>query len=244
MAKHFYEDVAGGEDLKLIADPITYNEALDNSELDVITQFQGLDDDARSVSAGCRGISLEQYDDALREEKDIILDRLDYYSLYSNRTQQLTVRDGAWFTPDSVEDFGSEDLGFPAINTIDDVNNTFWKHDTLNHKHFITWKLRDYPKKASKIRLRYGASENAQERLTNITIKAAKAVANIDEPGNELLIDFVPTWPTGAGATWFEIEFTSKINRGRFFKMEFDTEQVDNKARVREIDIWVETRDP
>lgn len=244
MAKHFYENIAGGEDLKLIADPAAFNVNLDTTRLDVISQFQALDAEAREVAASCKTMTLVEYDDALEQEEWTIRDRLDYYTLYVNRTQELTVRDGAWFSPVTVDSFCGEEVGQEASKSVDGNNATFWRHSS-NEQHIIIFQLRNYPKKISKIRFRYGAGESARERLNNMDVHAAKATNNLDNPENILETGINISWPVAAGEVWVEHTLASKKNKARYVKLVIDdTDNAGNQIQIREFEVWVETVDP
>lgn len=243
MAKLRYTKTVGTTEMGLFNDPTAFTSAGDTAELADITAIQTSVDTVREIVGACNGfVVLADYDAFLEDKEFELRDRLDYYN-YDIEAINVDEREGAWFSPDSVEAFGSEDPGFPATNTIDGDNSTQWRHEIIE-THTFTWKLRDYPKKITKMRLRYGAGENIRERLTNITIRAAKNLNNIDETNNIIATGVNPTWPIGAGNTWFEIDWPVNKNRGRYIKLEFETEHGNNHARIREIEFRVETRNP
>ena len=242
MAVRLYQDVAGGNDLNLFIDPQQFNKTIDTDRIAVITELQGLSDDARIQVALCEGsASLADYDTKLQTEEWAIRDRLDYYTLYANRVHNLTVRDGAWFSPDLVDSFCGETGGNVVGLSIDGINSTFWKH-SVDETHVVVYKLRDYPKKIGKIRFRYGGSA-AIERLENITVKAAKNVAKIDDAESILETGINPTWPAGP-SVWVEHTLALKKPNARYVKLEFETAHSSSTMQIREFEVWVETRDP
>lgn len=244
MAKRFYANVAGGVDLDLFIDPQAFNKTVDTDRLAVITELQGLSDDTRTVVAICAGAAdLAAYDTALQDEEWEIRDRLDYYTLYANRTQNLTVRDGAWFSPDTVDSFCGETGANLVGNSIDGTNSTFWRH-SVDERHSVIYKLRDYPKKVAKIRFRYNSTEPVTEQLSNLDVHAAKNLAKIDDAQNILETGINISWPTGQGAVWVEHTLAQKKNKARYIKLLFDTAHASNRSQIREFEVWVETRDP
>lgn len=242
MAALKYTD-AGTDELGLFDDPVAFTKVTDEARRAEIVEIQAVNDTIRTLLATCAQTDLATFDDALAQELDDLDDRLDYYD-YELVPISIEERDGAWFSPVAVTDFGDEDPGFPASNTIDGDNGTQWRHDVLHTPHFITWELRAYPKKVTKMRLRYGAGENIRERLTNITIKASKALSKIDDPSSVRATGINPTWPVGQGNIWFEIDWPSAVARARFIKLEFESEHGNNAARIREIEFRVITRRP
>lgn len=239
-----YVDVAGGVDLDLLTDPERFNKTIDTDRLSVITELQGLSVTARTQIAPPLGhTDLAGFDAALQDEQWGIQDRLDYYSLYSNRTQNFTVRDGAWFTPDSVNSFCGETGGNVVGNSIDGSNSTFWRH-SVDERHSVIYQLRGYPKKISKIRFRYNSTEPVTEQLSNMDVHAAKNVANIDDAENILETGINITWPVGQGSIFVEHTLALKKANARFVKLLFDTAHATNTSQIREFAVFVETRDP
>lgn len=245
MAKRFYQPLGTPVDqLNLFIDPTLYTQAQDNIDLTEITEIQGLSADTRELIATALGFSdLATYDDFLQDQEWEIRDRLDYYSLYENRVENITVRDGAWFTPEAVESFCGEHTTNVAANSIDGVNTTIYQHN-VNHAHNIVYRLRSYPKKITKVRFRYGSAEPDRERLNNLTIKAARALSQIDESSNILESNLNIVWPT-PGGVWVEHTLaTPKVNV-RYIKLETaDTDHPSNHWQIREFAVRVVTRDP
>lgn len=240
----WYEPKETSTKLVVVRDRFQFVKTDDETRIDVIVDFQGLSDISRSVLANDEGLSLAEYDAALEEEEYDIRDRLDYYT-YSTRVENLTVADGDWFSPNSVESFCGETAPNVATRAIDEDSTTFWRHGN-NETHELIFKLRDYPKKIERIRFLYGAGESARERLNNITIRAAKGLANLDNPENELETDLNLVWPTGISSdTWVEHTLTNKKLKARYIKLIIgDTDNGQNQAQIREFEVWVGTRQP
>ena len=241
----WWEPRSGSTELQVTRDASLFSEAADQARRDSIQEIQALSDNTRTILAQAAGLPLSEYDDALEDELWDILDRLDYYG-YSNRTESVNVKDGAWFTPIAVESVSSEDILSPpnnrlAIFSIDGLNSTGWR-TSINERHSITYLLRDYPKKISKMRIRSTGSPATRQQLINIDVSASRGLGAIDNPQNLLLENFTPspTWP--GGGVWFEIDFTSKKNNARYIKLSMDTEHPDNQLELREIAFWVETK--
>ena len=244
MAVRLYQDVVGGNDLNLFIDPQAFNKTIDTNQLSIITELQSLSDDARTEFALCKGSgSLVDFDSQLQDEEWEIRDRLDYYSLYSNRVQNITVRDGAWFTPDSVDSFCGESGANVVGNSIDGSNSTFWRH-SVDERHSVIYLLRGYPKKVSKIRFRYNSTEPVTEQLSNLDVHAAKNLVNIDDAENILETGINIAWPVGQGSVFVEHTLAQKKNKARYIKLLFDTAHASNTSQIREFSVFVETRDP
>ena len=187
--------------------------------------------------------NLASYDDYIQDQIDEIKDRVDYYD-YDTKVTNITNHTGSWFSPIAIESVLSEDVGNEAVNAIDGNNATFFR-DSINQQHIIIFELRDYAKKISKIRFRYGAGESARERLNNMDVHASKAVVNIDDANNILETGINITWPVAAGEVWVEHTLASKKNKAKFIKLVIDdTDNGNNQAQIREFEVWVETRDP
>ncbi len=239
-----YVDVAGGVDLDHLTNPERFNKTIDTDRLGVVNELQGLSVTARTQIAPPLGhISIEAFDAALQDEQWEIQDRLDYYSLYSNRTQNFTVRDGAWFTPDSVDSFCGESGVNVVGNSIDGLNSTFWRH-SVNERHSLIYLLRGYTKKISKIRFRYNSTEPVTEQLSNLDVHAAKNLVNIDDAENILETGINITWPVGQGSVFVEHTLAQKKNKARYIKLLSDTAHALNTIQIREFAVFVETRDP
>lgn len=237
-----YEPKAASTELAVVRDRFFFTKAQDQGDLDVITDIQALPDATRQAIAGA-SVDLAEYDQQLEDQEHVLRDRLDYYD-YVTRIDQRTVADGEWFSPDSVDSFCGEEVGQEADRAIDGDDDTFWRHAT-NETHILTFKLRDYPKKIERFRLRYGAGESARERLNDITIKAAKGLANLDNPENTLETGINIAWPVGAGLTWVEHTLASKKLKARYIKLEIgNTDNAQNQAQIREFQVWVGTRQP
>lgn len=243
MAKLAYTRITAGTEMGIFDDPVVYTKADDDARVAEVLAIQAAGTTVRTLLAACNGQELVDFDAALQDEWDIVTDRLDYYD-YETTTINITEQEGAWFSPIAVEDFGSEDPTFPASNSIDGDLASQWRHETLDETHFLIWELRAHPKKVTKMRFRYGAGENIRERLTNITIKASKALSKIDDANSIVDTAVIPVWPVAQGNTWLEIVWPSPKARVRFVKIEFETEHGNNQARIREVEMRVITRRP
>lgn len=244
MAIRWYRPVSSSAELELYIDPGLFTEAGDDQTLLDVLELKGLSDGQRAEVGACRGFeTLAAYDQQLDDEENEVRDRLDYYA-YDTVVKNVTVADGAWFTPIGVQSVCGEETGQEATESIDGDDASFWRHST-DEQHVVIYELRGHPKKISKIRFRYGAAESARERLNNMDVHAARAVANLDDPENILETGINIAWPTGAGLTWVEHTLASKKNKARFIKLVIDdTDNGNNQIQIREFQVWVETRDP
>lgn len=240
MAKRFYEPKVAGTELQLYIDPQVFTEVEDTAALVAVRELLALDTLTDEAKAELQ-LTEERFD-LWRDQEDEVADRLDYYN-YGDRVENITVRDGAWFSPDSVESFCGESGANVVGNSIDGVNTTFWRH-AVDERHSVIYKLRDHSKKISKVRFRYNSTEPITERLSNLDVHAAKALANIDEPENILETGINITWPIGQGSIWVEHVLALKKNKARYVKLLFDSAHASNTSQVREFEVWVETRDP
>ena len=236
----FWEPKESGTKLTVSRDRFEFTQAADNSRLSVITEIQGLSTAARTALAP--GADLAAFDAKLEAEEWDIRDRLDYYN-YTNRTENLTVRDGAWFSPEAIESFSNEHATNVAANSIDGNNNTIWQ-SFQNGGHFAVYRLRSYPKKITRVRFRYGSAEPARERLNNLTIKAARDISQIDEASNILESGLNISWPT-PGGVWVEHTLSTFKSNARYIKLETDdTDDTSqpNALQIREFEVFVATR--
>lgn len=240
--RRFTRNVAG-EELGLLDDPTIFIRVDDVAELANIVEIQSATDNVRAYIASILNAeSLEEYDAFLEGEFDKLSDRIDYYS-YDTAIQNTTYYQGAWFSPDSIQSVLGEDVGNEAVNAIDGNTTTFWR-DSTNHQHVIIFKLRDYPKKISKIRFFYAVAEPARERLNNMDVHASAGIGNIDEPENILETGINIAWPT-PGGVFVEHTLANKKPRARYIKLVIDdTDNGNNQAQIREFEVWVETKDP
>lgn len=243
MPSRWYQPQSASTELNLFIDPTLYIETEDEDNLADLQSLQACDDFVRQQLAEFSIFpTLETYDADIQDQVHDIQDRLDYYS-YDTRVQNLTVADGAWYSPIAVESVLGEDLGDEAVDSINGNQSDFWR-DSTNHQHEIIYELRGYPKKISKIRFFYGSGESARERLNNMDVHAARSVVNLDEPENILETGINISWPT-PGGVWVEHTLASKKNKARFIKLVIDdTDNGANHCQIREFEVWVETRDP
>lgn len=243
MAKRLWEQITVGTDIKLWIDPEPYNKTDLQDERDRLQAIKTSPLECRTELAVCKGYpSVADYDDFIQDEIDEIKDLIDYFG-YSTKVTNLTVMDGEWFTPTDIESVSNEDVGNEAVNAVDGNNVTFWRSSN-NEVHEIIFKLRTYPKKISKFRIWYASGESARERLNDIDVHAANALGNLDEPQNILETGINLTWTAGGGV-WVEHTLASKKNKCKYIKFVIgNTDNGNNQAQMREIEFWVETRDP
>lgn len=233
MAIRLYEPV--DIDLKLWADPKTFVKLDLEAEVVELEFLIGQEDPVRLRLGQCAGYpTLEEYDSYLDSEWTRKKDIIDFFD-YETKVVNLTVKDGAWFSPILIEDVCGERVGNEAIYSIDGDTGTFWQDDT-NEPHQITFKLRDYSKRISKVRI--WVDTNARSSLTDITIQAANSVPGLSDPSNEAV--------TGVNIStqdaWNEIDFTTE-QIGKFVRLTgFGSLNSLNESRIREIEMWVETQ--
>lgn len=230
--RRFYEPVSG--DLTLWADPKDFvKEDLEEEVLELeFLMAQG--DPVRERLGNCAGFqTLEQYDAYLGSEWSRKKDIIDFFD-YLNTTLELTVKDGTWFTPIAVESVCGEDVGHEAIYTIDGETNTYWEHDD-DEEHEIIWKLRDYKKRISKLRVRVGSS--SRNLLTGLDVYVASTIGGVFSENNKFAedISFI------INNTWTEIPFSSKANGIYIRFANFKSSQPDNWVRIQEIEAFVVT---
>ena len=235
MAIRWYRPKAGGTKLELYIDPEEYDQAEEQTALAEIQELQGLGDANRTLVATALGHdNLGGFDDWLQARAEELQDRLDYYD-YQNRDETVTVRDGAWFTPEAVEAHSGEEVGNEAVNMIDGDNGTWWQSN-LDQTHVIDLRLRSYKKRISNMQIRRGG--NVRSQLQNLEIRAANSLGGLNNDGNiiasgvELLTE----------ADWNEIAISKKTCR--YIRLSFTSAHASNEARIREIEVWVETKDP
>jgi hypothetical protein len=242
MAIRWYRPVSGGTELELYIDPGLYTEAQDQLDLALFEEAFESSDSLREQLAAANGFSnLGEYDAYLEDQIWEIKDRLDYYA-YETTAKNVTVADGAWFTPEAIEEFCGEHPTNVAANSIDGDNVSIWQH-FQTHQHSIVYRLRDYPKKITKVRFRYGNTEPEREQLQDLNIFAARNLNMIDDAGNQVLTNANPTWPVGGGV-WVEVVLDTPKTNARYIKLLFDTADASNNGQVREFAVWVETREP
>lgn len=233
MAIRLYEPV--DIDLKLWADPKTFVKADLEVEVVELEFLIDQEDPVRLRLGNCAGFqTLEEYDAYLDSEWSRKKDIIDFFD-YDTKVVNLTVKNGEWFSPILIEDVCGERVGNEAIYSIDGDTGTFWQDDT-NEEHQITFKLREYSKRISKIRL--WLDSNVRSQLTDITIQAANSVPGLDNPSNEAITGVNVSTPDA----WNEIDFTTE-QIGKFIRLTgFGSLNAVNQVRIREIEAWVETQ--
>lgn len=246
MAKLFYTTGAGGTQIEAINDLQIYTKE------DLETQFSSsqmildLGEELRGYLAqgGIPGLGipggfpdLNSFDSYLEEDRDRILDMLDYFT-YELEAAPFNVRTGDWFTPIEVYDVSGELSGSEAFHAIDGaVGESWWQSDVkVSGSHYITFKVRDYQKKISKIRLRT-TSGDLRAQLQGVTIRTTNNPGNIDEPSQIAASDVNFTY---VDDNWMEYEFPSK-KTAKYLKLDISGSLNSNdEVRIREIQVRVE----
>lgn len=242
-SKQWYEHIAGNTAMNLLQDPLAFDKTVDTARLSVIVELQALSTTARQEIADINGQSLAEFDDDLEKEGWELNARLLFYD-FPTRGLNLTVKDGDWFSPEAVESFCGETGANVAANSIDENDATFWRH-VADEEHSITYRLRDFPLKISKIRFRYNNTEPANEQLDTLTVRASRALGKIDDAGSLLESNLNITWPAGQGSVWVEHTLVLKKASARYVKLEgFGSAQASNTIQIREFAVFVETKDP
>lgn len=232
----FYEPKEGSTRLTVIRDRSEFTQADDLERLSVITDLQNATQAVREYIAGGPG-ALGEFDAKLETEEQELRDRLDYYD-YSNEQIQITVKDGAWFTPEAVESVSDEKVGNEAVLAIDGDNQTYWQSDNAGTRTII-FRLRHYRKKVEKIRFRTNTSDG-RSHLQGVTIRMSGGLGQIDNPQNEIATGL----NLDGAASWFEHTLASPKSNVRYIKIECATSMHTNpdQLRIRELAAWVTTR--
>lgn len=231
MAVRLYEPKAAGAELQLWADPQRYVKIELEEELSALEELIALSPEARELANG--QLDREDWDEFSAAQRARLKNLIDFFD-YDTKVVDLTVADGAWFQMEAVEDFCGEEAPRPAVDSIDGDTGTFWQHDQ-DHAHQITWRLRDYEKRVSKVRVWLGA--NARSKLNNLDIYVANSVGGLNLPTNLAI--------TGASIStadaWNEIDFTIE-QVGQFVRFTgFGSQNSVDESRIREVEAWVET---
>ncbi len=202
-------------------------------EVDAYGDIQALDDDAITILIEGTPLTVEMYREMIQQEIDQRKDLIDFFD-YEKTDVVLSVADADWFTPVSVEDFCGEEVGHEAVLTIDELNNTYWQHDT-DHEHEITWKLREYKKRISKLQVRVGSS--SRNLLTDVDVYIADDVALLGTPG-ALVTTFDLTVPN----SWEEVTWGPGKKNGRWIRFAgFKSQHANNEVRIQEVQMRVVT---
>lgn len=233
---------AADTELHQFREPIVTLKTDLETDLPVLQEIQGLSDELRTAigAGGIGGLippqsDLQALDDYLSDEVDRIRDQLDYFdSDHENRTENLTVRDGAWYLPEALEAPLPDDDGTNVVaNAIDNdgsgpntpLNSSYWM-STINGTRVLIVRLRGYRKRVEGIRLRTNNGDT-RAQLQNVTIKAAASLARIDDAENLVArgVNF-----DGASA-WTEYSFVKA--RCRYLKLEIPSSNHSNPDHIR-----------
>lgn len=251
MANIYYDPINGGADIQIYKDPQVISRVDLEAQRDALLNVQGLSDELRGfiASSGLSALSipsfvgqpdpLDAFDSYIDDELTRLKDTIDYFD-YESGTANLNVRTADWFLPVAVEDFTDETVGGEAVNAIeaenggdpdpnDPVLTTWWQSESSGLR-VITFHLRDYSKKLEGIRLRAGSAGDGRAQLQGVTIKAANALAMIDDPSNVQAedVDF-----THAGDNWMEHTFASPKARARYIRLECSESLHSNTDHLR-----------
>lgn len=251
MARLYYHPINGGDDIEVYDDPQILNKADLELQRDALLDVQGLTDELRTLIAsnGLASIGLpsfagqadplSMFDDYVQDELDRLLDVLDYFD-YTTSSARISIAEHQWITPIAIESVSDENVGEEATLAIDEDFGTWWQSDAVGTRE-IVFELRGYPKKIEQVRLRAPVSD-LRAQLQGVTIKAAKALAMIDAPGNVLDTDVDFTYVDNI---WLEHVLTTPKFNARYIKLEVATSlHVANpeQVRIREIEVRVGTR--
>lgn len=245
MAKQFYQ-LVGGTELVSWDDPANLSdEASVQSLIDGLKPFQDLPDASRALLAytglpqlGIAGgwPDLASFDDVLDDEVDRLEDLRDYFSYDSKQETIGNVRDGAWFEPEAVEAFSAEQVGNEAALAIDGDNSTGWIGGAGAQS--ITFRLRSYRKNVESVRL-WIPNNTLKAELQGLTIRAAEALSQIDNPSN--VMNATPFDLTFSGSAWQTVPFDRK-KRCRYIKLDIaGSTHASNESMVRAIEARVVT---
>lgn len=244
MAKIYWQLAGGGTLLRVYQDPEEAEQADVSGRLLIMQEIRGLSDGTRTLWAQVGvpqiGIgvfpSLQDFDDLLDTEIDRLSDILDYYD-YDARDETLVVRDGAWFTPVAVESVTDENSGEEAVKAIDGDFTQWWQSDAAGERK-IVFRIRDYNKRLTGLRLRTTAGDE-RTWLRAATISVSGAIGAIDDPDRiaSSNVDF-----DYDGDAWMEHTLASPMT-GKYLQIAVSTSAFSNsdQVRIREIEVRVGT---
>lgn len=244
MAKNFYEGISANTGFRQYEDPEEQFYADLVARRAQIVEAQGISDELRTNIAVCglpdldipAASSLQNFDDTLQAELDRLDDLADLEN-YETTALNLTIKDGAWFTPVAVEDVSHENVGEEATRAIDGDNGTWWQSDAAGLR-VITFEVRGYPKRFERIRLRISNAGEGRTQLQDVTIRAAQNVSQIGDPSTivDAGVDFVYS-----GSAWMEHVFTSPVFAKRYVRLEssLSLHADPDQLRIREIHVRV-----
>lgn len=236
LRRDFLDNPGDPDTLTVLIDPQDFNKTTDTDRLAVVVSQRGQSTAARQDDAEARGLSLAEYDDSLTAEYDELSARLEVYPM-PNKTINLTVRDGKWISPESVNSFCGETTTNVAANSIDGDTGTHWRH-VDGHRHSIVYLLRDFPLRVERIRFFYASGLPVQEQLATLDVRMSKALANIDDADNLLEDDLNITWP-GTGGVFVEHTLATPKGSAVYIKLEFDTAHGANTGQIREFEVFI-----
>ncbi len=233
MVQRYYERKDGQipPKMKLWADPAEYVEADLQAIIDAREPLLALDDASLALVAPIQGGTVDDLRAAWQQDVDTAHDILDFFD-YEKTTINLSVADGAWFTPEAVEMVCGEEVGNEAALMIDGNNTTYWQHDA-DEAHQVDLRLRNYSKKMTGLRIR--RQTNERSALNNLDIYVASSLGGLDNP-EQLAISGVTL---SVDNDWNEIVFPSPA-RGKYIRLSgFGSAHAGNEVRIREIEARV-----
>lgn len=243
MALRYYErrDGANPPVIKLWKDPREWNEADLQAEVDHHEEILSLSDDALSIivqalgGIGSLGNTLDDFKVALQDKVDANKDLIDYFS-YAKTSVEIPIAAGDWYTPEAVELRCGEESGYEAELAVDGDAGTLWVHQA-DEEHDLVFRLRGYPKRATKIRIRRDASPDSE--LTGLDVYAATTLGGLSNPLTLAATNTTLPLPT----EWNEVEFDHP-RRLKFLRLAgFGSVHPTNQVRIRELQVWVTTQD-
>lgn len=213
--------------LDLILDQERTTKAADEVQLAVVNQYLGLTDAALIPL----GVTREQFQD----QWEVLNARILAYG-WPRHDVTLNVVDGDWLSPDSVEALSvcGESGANVATNSIDGNTTTHWRH-TVDERHSIIYKLRDFPLRAERIRFWYTGAVN--EELTDLDVRMAKEKANLGDAGNLLEDGLNLTW-TGTDV-WIEHTLATPKASAVYIQLDIsNSNSTGNTIQIREFEVF------
>jgi len=211
-----------------------FTEAGVQEQLDIINGYMAAIDEMRTELAFLKGFStLEEFDYWLYERWGYLNDVLDYFD-YDDLQLKIDIKEGAWYTPETITSFCGEEVANPIGNATDGNMQSYWEH-AFDHEHEVIWDIRGYIKQITKLEMRAG--NNDRSKLTNLDIHIATTIAGLADDDN-LVADAINITSSGG---WIDVPFLSRL--GRYIKFSgFGSIEASNEVRVQEIRVWVTPR--
>ena len=141
----------------------------------------------------------------------------------------MTVRDGAWFEFEALENAPPEEAGNEALLLVDGDPSTYWQSNQAGVK-TIDMRLRTYNKRVSMFRFRTPNITDVRSQWQDFTIRGAQSIAKLDDADN-ILATGVDLVHPGAGS-WIEYTLPS-IKKLRYVRFEVATSLHRNPDQIR-----------